>query len=428
MSLSLSGASDKLVSVTVQTTDWAAGASSATAGEDYTALDTSLEFQPGDQTKTVGIPIIDDTRTEPLEFFGLRSTRIRNARIPETGVGNNPGVTIIDNDTAGIVLSKTSLSITEGGAGETYTVTLATQPSAEVEVLIRGAVGSDLDVVASRLTFTTANWNTAQTVTVSSEHDDDTEPDTVTLTHRATSTDSAYDNLAGDSVTVRVADDDVPEVIASPTKVGVAEGGTNTYTLKLRTQPNSSVTVTINDPTDNTEVTAAPDSVTFTTASWDTAQTVTVSAMADADSVNDDATITHTAAGAQYEGVTGPDVAVKVVEELTVEYDPTTYTVPESDDPDTPAVTENEVEVTLTLSADPHRTVTVPLTATAQGTASAEDYTAPESVTFTTGRPPQRSSSPPPPTPSTTTTSPSSLVSPRCCRRGSRRAPTRRRR
>ena len=41
--------------------------------------------------------------------------------------------------------------------------------------------------------------------------------------------------------------------------------------------------------------------------------------------------------------------------------------------------------MTLTLSADPERTVTVPLTATPQGDATAGDYTAPASVTFQSG-------------------------------------------
>ena len=43
------------------------------------------------------------------------------------------------------------------------------------------------------------------------------------------------------------------------------------------------------------------------------------------------------------------------------------YTVAESDDSDTTDVTENTVEVTVTLSADPERTVVIPIEKTNQG-------------------------------------------------------------
>ena len=265
------------------------------------------------------------------------------------------------------------------------TVFLGRAASANVVVLVEGSVGSDLSVSPIRMTFTSSNWDTTQTVTVSSGHDDDTVADRVVLTHRTTSTDNDYSGLTGASVTVNVEDNDDPEVMVSDTTVGVAEGGTTSYTIRLGTNPSSDVTITINDPTDNTEVTAAPGSLTFTSTNWDTPQAVTVSATADADSVNDDATITHTAEGAEFEGVSVPDVAVKVVEEISVEYGSSSYRVAESDNATTTEVSENEVEVTVTLSADPHRTVTVPLTATPQGSATSGDYTAPTSVTFNDG-------------------------------------------
>ena len=71
---------------------------------------------------------------------------------------------------------------------------------------------------------------------------------------------------------------------------------------------------------------------------------------------------------------------------VTVEFEQATYTVAESDDPETTDVTENTVEVTVTLSEDPEREVVIPLTATAQGETTVDDYSGvPESVTFTAG-------------------------------------------
>ena len=51
----------------------------------------------------------------------------------------------------------------------------------------------------------------------------------------------------------------------------------------------------------------------------------------------------------------------------------------------TPNSTENEVSVTIKLSADPERTVTIPVTATGQGGATAADYSVPSSVVFNAG-------------------------------------------
>ena len=60
------------------------------------------------------------------------------------------------------------------------------------------------------------------------------------------------------------------------------------------------------------------------------------------------------------------------VPQVTVSFGQTAYTVPEGD----------TVPVTITLSADPERAVTIPLMATDQGDASSADYTVPTSVTF----------------------------------------------
>ena len=63
---------------------------------------------------------------------------------------------------------------------------------------------------------------------------------------------------------------------------------------------------------------------------------------------------------------------------MTVSFASASYTVAESDDSSTTNVTENKVSVTIRLSADPERTVTIPITATGQGGATAADYSRPQ--------------------------------------------------
>ena len=238
-------------------------------------------------------------------------------------------VTVTDDDTPGITFAPTSLTVGEGGTG-TYTVVLDTLPTGDVEVVI---LSNNTDVTASSstltstLTFTTTNWNSAQTVTVTAGQDADAADDMATLTHFPSGAD--YDSLSDASLTVTVTDDETRGVTVTPTSLTVNEGGTNTYTVVLDTEPTGTVTITIVDPTDNTDVTTNPASLTFSSLNWATARTVTVSAAEDADALEDTATVTHTVAGGDYDSFAASSVAVTVT------------------DNDTPGVTVTPVSLTV---------------------------------------------------------------------------------
>ena len=84
-------------------------------------------------------------------------------------------VTESDNDTRGVTVTPTVLSVTEGSS-EKYTVALDTPPSADVTISLsfdRRFGCEDITVDKPSLTFTTENWNAAQEVTVSAAEDDD---------------------------------------------------------------------------------------------------------------------------------------------------------------------------------------------------------------------------------------------------------------
>ena len=67
-------------------------------------------------------------------------------------------------------LSTEELTIAEGGSA-TYTVSLVSQPSEDVTVIV--APYQTVQSAPASLTFTPENWNTPQTVTVSTYEDDD---------------------------------------------------------------------------------------------------------------------------------------------------------------------------------------------------------------------------------------------------------------
>ena len=181
--------------------------------------------------------------------------------------------------------------------------------------------------------------------------------------------------------TVAITDNDVAGITVNPTSLTILEGATQTYTVKLNTQPSETVTVTVLP--DNTDITASSNTLTFNSATWNTPQLVTVTAAQDDDAQDESATVTHTVSG--YGAVTTADsVNITVTDDepqVEVNFAQSAYSVPEGD----------SVTVTILLDADPQRTVIVPILVTSEGGATGDDYSGvPESVTFVSGGPTQQ--------------------------------------
>ncbi|MBD1927824.1 DUF4347 domain-containing protein [Trichocoleus sp. FACHB-90] len=126
---------------------------------------------------------------------------------------NDVAVTNIDNDTAGFTITPARrLQTTEAGGKASFTVKLNSQPTANVTL---GLVSSDTTegISTSSLTFTSNNWNVAQTVTVTGVDDADVDGNIAykIVTKPAVSADSKYNGLNPVNVAVRNADNDTVE-------------------------------------------------------------------------------------------------------------------------------------------------------------------------------------------------------------------------
>ena len=305
-------------------------AASADVGA-VTVSPVSLTFTTGNwdtaQTVTVTAEQDDDADNESVD---VSHTAASAADAVYNGLaGDVVTVTVTDNDDAGVtVVPDTGLSVGEGDTG-TYTVVLDSQPSGAVTVTAASADSGAVTVTPDSLTFTPGNWDTAQTVTVTAEQDDDADDESVDVSHTAASSDdAAYNGLAGDVVTVTVTDNDDAGVTVEPdTGLPVDEGDTGTYTVVLNSQPSGAVTVTAASA-DAGAVTVTPTVLTFTPGNWDTAQTVTVTAVDDDDADDESVDVSHTAASsddAAYNGLAGDVVTVTVTDNddagVTVEPD-----------------------------------------------------------------------------------------------------------
>ncbi len=189
----------------------------------------------------------------------------------------------IDNDTASVAVTVSggTTDVTEGGATDTVDVVLQTQPLASVVVSL--TVGAQITTSASALTFTTDNWSTPQTVTISAVDDsvDETSPVSVTVSWATASDDSAYNALVVVNTTVAVTDNDTAAVTVTQSggTTNVTEGGdSDAYAVVLVTKPTASVTISV---VPDSELTTDVSTLTFTVDNWDTPQVVVVTAVND---------------------------------------------------------------------------------------------------------------------------------------------------
>ena len=143
--------------------------------------------EPVTQGQTVAVSY-DNLFVETGE--GIFEDLYGNNLLPFTGQPATNGSTLADVERpdGGLALSRTDLKIDEGASG-TYTVALASQPAADVTVAIGQRPPGRATVSPASLTFTADNWNTPQTVTITSTEDANYVDRWVLLRHVATGDD-----------------------------------------------------------------------------------------------------------------------------------------------------------------------------------------------------------------------------------------------
>ncbi len=362
----------------------ATGAANPADGDYDNDAVTSVSFSASDTSKTIAIPITDDSTAEGAESFTV--TIAPSAALPAGyGLGNaTTTVTITDNDgggggggggggsspspstpSAGVTLSLGALQTPAGGSGS-YTLVLDRQPSGDVTVTVsivraqgygmaEAVSAGGVTVDPSSLTFTRANWDAPQSVRVRVA--EDAPSGRVTLRHRASG--GGYDDVEIGAVSLRIQGKPAG-LRVSETELSVDEGGSGSYTLVLQSQPTGDVKVAVSGASG--DISIAPASLTFTPANWRTPQTVRVSAGEDADAVPDMATLTHRASGGGYDQAEPVRVAVRVVEndEAGVTVAPTELEIDE----------DGSGSYTVVLLSEPTGPVTVTPSSSDPGAAS----------------------------------------------------------
>ena len=290
----LSGPSSEAVTVTVA----AAAVSPAAAGDFTLSAATTLTLAAGATTSTGTVTV---TANGNAVDAANKSVTVSGTATGGNSVANPSAatLTLTDDDTAGVSVSPATsttsrLRTTESGGTATFTVALESEPTGDVALDVASSDTDEGTVMPATLTFTSSDWSTAQTVTLTGVDDsppaaDGSQGYTVTLTIDQTSTaDANYDALTALTVYAVNADNEFGLDVGGVTGQATEAGGTAAFTVALLTQPSAAVTVAVSSRDTGEGLVsagggapAASTTLTFAAAAWSTAQTVTVTGVQD---------------------------------------------------------------------------------------------------------------------------------------------------
>jgi disulfide oxidoreductase YuzD len=243
------------------TVDYSTANGTATAGSDYQATSGTLTFAPGETTKSILVPIINDTMDEPSETFFVNLTNASNATI----LDNQGQGTITDNDAAPTI-SINDISVAEGDSGTTnatFNVTLSAASGFTVTVNYATAdgtatAGTDYQAASGTLTFNPGQ--TTQTVLVPVNGDTTFESDETFFVNLTTPVNATIlDNQGQGTITNDDAAPPIPAITINDVSVTEGNSGTKTLDFTVSLSMNPTQTVTVDYATANGTATAGSD-------------------------------------------------------------------------------------------------------------------------------------------------------------------------
>ena len=299
--------------------DFALTVSFSTVAVFYDANGATSGSAPESQTKIEGVTLVLATNSGSLARTGYVFAGW-NTRADGTGTSYAAGADYTDEVAVPLyakwtalacITSVDSLAVVEG-ASNTFQIKLPEMPAAMVTVAVARVSGdSDLSVSPASLTFTTADWNIYQTVTVSAAQDLDITNGSAVIRCSSAALANAND------VTVTEVDDEILTIETWAASQIVVKGKSITLFVWLSYQPTSSVSVSVANISGDSGLSVAPASLTFSTANWRTFQLVTVSAAQDDDDTDGSAIIRLSSAGLANTDVTFYTLSTALV--VTVE-------------------------------------------------------------------------------------------------------------
>src|SRR5439155_496735 len=235
--------------------------------------------------QTITVTGVDDAVADGDQLYAIVLAAAQSADAHYGGMdAADVGAKNLDNDAAGIRVEPVSgLVTTEAGGAASFGVTLASQPTADVSIAVASSKPAEGVASPASLTFTPADWNVAQTVTVTGRDDQMQDGDVAyqVILAAAASADPIYQGMDVADVSLSNTDDDVAGISVSASSITTTEAGGNaSFTVRLTSQPTADVVIPVAS-SNLAEGTVSAASLTFTAADWNVPQTATITGVDD---------------------------------------------------------------------------------------------------------------------------------------------------
>lgn len=288
-------------SITIDASNWQQPALVTVTGVDDADLD-------GLQTGSI---IVQPAQSDDLRFAGIN---------PNDVIARNA-----DNDQPAILVAPTQVITEEGGVASSFVLRLSAAPNAVVRVPIGAVDASEWQILDTEVVLDAGNFTAGVTVVVSPVDDSlvDGDQTAVLQLGPAISSDTRFNGLAAPSVQLTNLDDDLAQIVVTPTSGLIVDenGATATFVISLSDAPTAPVTIALSSG-DLTEFSVGITEVQFTPLDF-APRTVTVQGLDDAEVDGNIAGLVITAAAvsgdARYAGVDPANVGVTNVDNETVQ-------------------------------------------------------------------------------------------------------------
>ena len=261
--------------------------SSSDTSEGEVMPPTTLSFNSDNWSKPQTVTIVG--KQDEGVADGTQTYQVKLADAVSPGDPNYDGkygtpleVQNLDDDQPGYtVIAGSMLQTKENGEQATFNVVLKSKPKEGTTVRLGLESGNDKEgsVSPSQLIFTPSDWNQPQLHAVTVTGVDDKKVDGDVAYQITFIPDPTYWGEKPSPVALTNLDDDTLGVLVTPTTCSTTPGTTATFSIRLKSQPSASVTISFASDTPTAGSVPPGSSVTFTnagTGSWDTPQTITV--------------------------------------------------------------------------------------------------------------------------------------------------------
>ena len=237
------GATFRVILHTKPSADVTIALSSSDPGEG-TVTPSTLTLTPDNAADGLEVRVsgVDDDELDGDQAFRVVLAPAKSDDAAYDGM-DPPDVSAVNRDDEKgkvIVSAGSGLVTTEGGGTDTFTVVLAETPSTPVTIGLSSSDPNEGAVEPATLTFTPADWNNPQTVTVKGVDDkrDDERASYSIVTAPAKSGDANFNGFDPPDVPVINNSGDAAVVVAAAEGLRVTEaGGTAVFTVRLNTVP-----------------------------------------------------------------------------------------------------------------------------------------------------------------------------------------------